>query len=169
MTHQLKKANGNGFRRKFIYRRAVQCDIEAVTALLHVLYAYHHYDGLLAENKGHFTDPKQAFFLAYDTETPMGVCHGAIRDEYVNGKECKGPAGYLEAVFVKPEYRLQGVAGSLVALCENWAQQKGCREFLSDCLLDNIDSYTFHLRTGFVETQRCIFFKKKLMAFEGRD
>ena len=144
----------------YTYLRAERCNIETLTELLCLLYEGHSYDELLAENYKHFDNGRQAFFLAYDGESPIGVCHGALRDEYVNGKELYGTAGYLEAIYVKPDYRLRGVASALVALCEEWAQQKGCREFLSDCLLDNTDSYKFHLKLGFAETERCIFFRK---------
>ena len=142
--------------------RAKVDELEKLTSLLSELYENHSYDELLLENKAHFDDGRQAFFLAYDGEDPIGVCHGALRDEYVNGKECKGTAGYLEAIYVKPSHRLCGIATALVATCEGWAAEKGCREFLSDCLLDNSDSYKFHLRLGFVETERCIFFRKEL-------
>jgi len=146
----------------FFIQQARQTDIETVTSLLCDLYGGISYADLLAENRAHFNDGKQAFFLAFRGETPIGVCHGALREEYVNGREGDGTAGYLEAVYVKPEDRLRGAAAALVAACEDWARQNGCREFLSDCLLDNTGSYFFHLRLGFLETERCIFFRKEL-------
>jgi aminoglycoside 6'-N-acetyltransferase I len=106
---------------------------------------------------------KQAFFLAFEKKLPVGVCHASLRSEYVNGKEYDGTCGYLEAIYVRPSHRRQGIAAKLVALCENWALENGCREFLSDCLLDNTESYDFHLRLGFVETERNIFFRKELI------
>jgi GNAT superfamily N-acetyltransferase len=38
----------------------------------------------------------------------------------------------------------------------------GCREVASDCLLENTDSYKFHQKIGFEETERAIFFLKPL-------
>jgi len=65
-------------------------------------------------------------------------------------------------VYVRSTYRLPSAASALVALCEDWARDRGCREFLSDCLLDNADSHRFHSKLGFVETERNIFFRKEL-------
>ncbi|MCL1849030.1 MAG: GNAT family N-acetyltransferase [Clostridiales bacterium] len=144
------------------YRKAGESDIATLTELLSELFENHSYEALLMENEAHFANGRQAFFLAYEGETPVGVCHGALRNEYVNGKELYGTAGYLEAIYVRRDYRLHGVAAALVAMCEDWARQNACREFLSDCLLDNADSYHFHLRLGFAETERCIFFRKEL-------
>ena len=146
----------------FIYRRAEERDIAVLAELLCELYKNHSYKELLDENKAHFDDGMQAFFLAYDGDKPIGVCHGALRKEYVNGKIYNGTVGYLEAIFVRPDFRLSGIATILVSECENWVRNNGCKEFLSDCLLDNVDSYNFHLKTGFFETERCIFFRKEL-------
>jgi len=147
---------------QIIYRRAEYCDIKALTELLCELYENHSYEELFNENKLHFSDNMQAFFLAYDGDKPIGVCHGALRTEYVNGKAYDGAVGYLEAVYVRAAFRRNGIAAALVSKCENWANENGCKEFLSDCLLDNIDSYRFHLKIGFSETERCVFFRKEL-------
>ena len=144
------------------YRKAKLDDIEVLTELLCELYECNSYDDLLAENKRHFGDAKQVFFLAFDDDVPIGVCHGSLRDEYVNGKEHIGTCGYLEGIYVKSPHRLNGVASGLIALCEDWARNNVCQEFLSDCLLDNMDSLRFHLKLGFLETERCIFFRKEL-------
>lgn len=147
---------------RFSYRKAEQGDIETLTELLCELYENYEYDELLAENKVHFANGKHAFFLGLDGDKAIGVCHGALRTEYINGKAYDETVGYLEAIYVRHEYRLCGIATHLVSLCEEWARQNRCREFLSDCLLDNTDSYQFHLRIGFAETERCIFFRKDI-------
>jgi Sortase and related acyltransferases len=147
------------------YRRAGKSDIATLTELLSELYETdtpEEYAELFEENEAHFSNGKQAFFLAYDGETPVGVCHGALRDEYVNGKAYDGTVGYLEAIYVRESHRLNGIAAALVRMCEDWARENGCKEFLSDCLLDNTASYKFHLKIGFAEAERCIFFRKAL-------
>ncbi|MCL2486855.1 MAG: GNAT family N-acetyltransferase [Oscillospiraceae bacterium] len=142
------------------YRKADENDIDILTELLCELYENHSYEELFEENKAHFDNGKQAFFLAYDCDNPVGVCHGALRSEYVNGKAYSGTVGYLEAIYVRSAYRLRGVASSLVDVCEEWVKQNGCNEFISDCLIENTDSYKFHLKIGFTEAERCIFFRK---------
>ena len=46
--------------------------------------------------------------------------------------------------------------------CERWAKNKGCREFASDCELENEESLSVHLKMGFSEVNRIICFKKEL-------
>ena len=50
----------------------------------------------------------------------------------------------------------------MLTACENWAKEKGCREFASDCELTNAQSLQFHLSVGFAEANRIICFTKKL-------
>jgi len=84
-----------------------------------------------------------------------------LRHDYVEGTSTS-PVGYLEGIYVRPAYRKQGMARKLVSACEAWAREKGCREFASDCLLDNRDSLAFHLALGFMEAGRIICFTKDL-------
>ena len=48
-----------------------------------------------------------------------------------------------------------------MAQCEQWAREKGCAEFASDCELTNTASLRFHLGVGFREENRIICFKKR--------
>lgn len=50
-----------------------------------------------------------------------------------------------------------------MAECENWAKNKGCSEFASDCEIDNLDSFNFHISQGYKEANRIICFTKKLI------
>ena len=68
----------------------------------------------------------------------------------------------MEGIFLKQDFRKNGYARQLLAACENWAREKGCREFASDCELHNTDSLRFHLAVGFEEANRIICFKKSL-------
>jgi len=104
-----------------IYRKANHDDNQILTQLLHELYQDVSYEHLAEENWLHHDCEKQAFFLAYDGKEAVGVCHCSLRDEYVNGKEGEiwDTCGYLEAIYVRPSHRLQGIATELVRLCES--------------------------------------------------
>lgn len=91
----------------------------------------------------------------------IGVALCSLRHDYVEGCETS-PVGYLEGVSVKETCRNQGVARRLVEECKKWAGEKGCREFASDCELNNTASLSFHLQLGFREQNRIICFKKDL-------
>ncbi|ANU17133.1 GNAT family N-acetyltransferase [Planococcus maritimus] len=100
-------------------------------------------------------------FLAYQNNEAIGFAQCQLRYDYVEGTS-SSPVGYLEGLFVKKEFRKQGFAKKLVDDCENWSKEKGCREFASDCELENEQSLAMHLKLGFVEANRIICFKKEL-------
>lgn len=102
-----------------------------------------------------------ATYLYIINNIPIGFAQCQLRRDYVEGTETS-PVGYLEGVYVEPSYRKRGYGKSLVTACEDWARNKGCTEFASDCELNNTDSLAFHLRSGFTEANRIICFIKKL-------
>ena len=158
---------GSERKANITHRKATQSNIVVLTDLLFMLYNGEGQapdvtrEELFVENEQMLTDSTQVFYLAFDGERAVGVSHGAIRREYVNGAN-DGLTGYLEAIYVLPEYRKNGIAAELDRITGRWAARNGCREMASDCLLDNIDSYNFHRKIGYVETERCIFFAKTL-------
>ncbi len=91
----------------------------------------------------------------------IGFAEAAIRRDYVNGCDTS-PVGFLEGIFVRPEARRRGVARTLVAAAMDWVRSKGCSEFASDAEIGNIDSHNMHNALGFVETQRVVYFRRKL-------
>ena len=142
-------------------RKAALQDIPAVTSLALLLWPDHDRAELEAEFAGLITDPEAALFLAVSEGTPIGFAQCQLRRDYVEGTE-SSPVGYLEGIFVKESHRKRGYARLLLAACEVWAKEHGCREFASDCELTNADSLRFHLRMGFGEANRIICFTKKL-------
>ena len=91
----------------------------------------------------------------------IGFAQCSLRNDYVEG--CShSPVGYLEGIFVLENYRQKGISRQLLLSCETWAKKQGCREFASDCELDNTQSLSFHLACGFEEANRIICFTKKL-------
>jgi aminoglycoside 6'-N-acetyltransferase I len=100
--------------------------------------------------------------MMYDqNRAPIGFIEGSIRSDYVNGTETS-PVGFVEGVYVTPEWRRKGIARQLFAAIGDWAQARGCRELASDALLDNVASQRAHVALGFKETERVVYFSKKL-------
>ena len=100
-------------------------------------------------------------FACSINEKIIGLALVSLRHDYVEG--CiTSPVGYLEGICVNSEYRNKGVASNLCKQCEQWAKERGCKEFASDCELTNDISYNFHLNIGFKEQNRIIHFKKDL-------
>ena len=100
-------------------------------------------------------------FIKYSDDTPVGFAQCQLRRDYVEGTHST-PVGYLEGIFVVPEYRHKGYAKELLKKCELWAKEKGCEEFASDCELDNSSSFSFHKSMGFEEANRIICFRKEI-------
>jgi aminoglycoside 6'-N-acetyltransferase I len=100
--------------------------------------------------------------VAYDqARQPVGFIEGSIRGDYVNGTE-SSPVGFVEGVYVTPAWRRQGVARQLFAAIAEWVRARGCRELASDALIDNETSQRAHLALGFRETERVVYFVRKL-------
>lgn len=102
------------------------------------------------------------FFLAVDDQgAAIAFAEAALRHDYVNGTE-SSPVGFLEGWYVAPQWRGKGVGRALVAAVEDWVRDQGCVEFASDALLDNTASLTAHVACGFEETERVVYFRKRL-------
>jgi aminoglycoside 6'-N-acetyltransferase I len=100
--------------------------------------------------------------VSYDARRQaIGFIEGSIRGDYVNGTE-SSPVGFVEGVYVVPEWRRKGIARLLFAAIGDWARARGCRELASDALLDNEVSQRAHLALGFRETERVVYFARPL-------
>jgi len=100
-------------------------------------------------------------FLYYADGTPAAFISLSLRHDYVEGTE-SSPVGYLEAIYVKPAFRGQGIARQLVEFGKSWAKGRGCSEFASDCELHNQASRQFHQKIGFTEANQIICFTMKI-------
>lgn len=125
------------------------------------MWSNHSIEELNNEFSDLFMKEEAQFFLKYENDIPVGFAQCQLRHDYVEGTETS-PVGYLEGIFVKEGFRHKGYAGALLAECENWAKSKGCKEFASDCELDNDDSLQFHRAMKFTEANRIICFTKKI-------
>lgn len=100
-------------------------------------------------------------YLAKDQEKYIGFLHVGIRNDYVEGASAL-PIAYVEAVYVKPEYRKKGIAKTLFKMAEDWAKLKGLQQIASDTSTNNATSIHFHKKSGFVEVERIVCFIKEL-------
>ena len=146
---------------RVVIRRAETADIPAVVEMAMRLWDGHTAEELSALFQEAAACGESAVWLAVADGRTAGFAQGQLRHDYVEGT-ASCPVGYLEAVYVRDEYRKQGIARQLVRACEEWAKENGCVEFASDCELENRTSLAFHLNIGFEEANRIICFVKKI-------
>jgi aminoglycoside 6'-N-acetyltransferase I len=70
--------------------------------------------------------------------------------------------GFVEGVYVVREWRRRGIARQLFEAIADWARARGCRELASDALIDNEISQRTHRALGFRETERVVYFTRRL-------
>jgi len=120
------------------------------------------YSEILNMSREVLTNSEKAMFIAFDGDNAAGFSHVYIRKEWCWTEHENGPFGYLDTIYVRPDCRKKGIAQTLVRMCEDWAREKDCVEFASDCDLDNTNSLAFHLGIGFNELHRIIHFSKAI-------
>lgn len=135
--------------------------LDTVTNLALRLWPDNIYEDLINEFKSLIDHDNQRVFLYHDNHLDVGFAHVSLRVDYVEGTH-SSPVGFLEGIYVLPEYRNRGYARALITVCEQFAKESGCTEFASDCELTNIDSILMHEKLGFEETNRIVCFKKKI-------
>lgn len=141
-------------------RRAGAGDLPALAELALLLWPGHIRDALEAELRDILAGESGCFLLLAG-DRPAGFAQCQLRRDYVEGT-ATSPVGYLEGIYVRPEYRRQGWARRLLEAGQDWARSLGCREFASDCSLDNTGSIAFHEKTGFAIANRIVCFQKRL-------
>ena len=142
-------------------RKADMRDLDAVAGLAGLLWPEHGLDELREEFAQLLADPDCAVFLWETEGRAAAFAQAQLRRDYVEGTKTS-PVGYLEGIFVGKEYRAKGIASALLRACEEWAAERGCTEFASDCELGNTASIAFHKSLGFTEANRIVCFVKKL-------
>lgn len=142
-------------------RKAGKTELEILANLAVLMWNSSSVDELITEFSETISNGKSQFFLKYENDTPVGFAQCQLRYDYVEGTSTT-PVGYLEGIFIKEGYRNRGYAKELLTECEAWAKNNGCREFASDCEIDNIESFCFHKAMNFTEANRIICFTKTL-------
>jgi aminoglycoside 6'-N-acetyltransferase I len=90
----------------------------------------------------------------------LGFAEIAIRD-YANGCE-SAPVPFLEGIWVKAQFRRRGVGARLIGHAETFLNKLGFREIGSDTHIGNFTSQAAHVAWGFSETERVVYFRKRL-------
>lgn len=142
-------------------RKAEEKDMGTIANLAVLMWSSHSVDDLKYIFSELFFKGNTQFFLKYENNIPVGFAYCQLRHDYVEGTNTT-PVGYLEGIFVRENYRNKGYAGELLTECEKWAKNMGCKEFASDCEIENDSSLRFHKAMNFTEANRIICFTKKL-------
>jgi len=104
---------------------------------------------------------KYQTFIARKDGSSIGYATVTLRTDHVEGAKTS-PVGYLEAIYVQPEYRNHGVARALFHQGQAWCKEKGCSEMGSDTWHWNKDAQAFHEKLGFKEEDILVHFYKKI-------
>jgi aminoglycoside 6'-N-acetyltransferase I len=104
-----------------------------------------------------------AFLVRAEDGSAIAFMNLSLRHDYVPGAT-QSPVAYIEGIYVKENYRKQGLGKALIQHAEQWAIEQGCTQLASDALLDNTESYEFHTHIGFEEVERVVCFIKPVVA-----
>lgn len=146
---------------KICYDICKNQDIDDVAKLAVKLWNDADYDELKDEFEAILHTESNIVYTAYCQKDMIAFAHCSIRNEYVEGADTDNVA-YLEAVYVEQQYRNLGVASRLIQYCEDWGKSKGCRQFASDCDINNLSSIKLHRKKGFDESARLVHFIKNI-------
>lgn len=142
-------------------KEATISDYKLLAKMAIKLWPNHTIVELEEEFKEIIQDKNSKCFIKYVNDVAIGFAHCSKRFDYVEGTSTS-PVGYLEGIYIEKDYRNHGFAKQLLLACEKYARESNCTEFASDIEIDNIDSYNFHIATGFIEKNRIICFSKKI-------
>ena len=136
-------------------------DVDKVVCLALKLWDDADYDDLKEEFEAIVQTENNVVFTAYFQKDMIAFAHCSIRNEYIEGADSDNVA-YLEAVYVEEKFRNLGIASCLIEHCEIWAKSKGCKQFASDCEINNSASINLHNKNGFSESAKLVHFIKDI-------
>lgn len=113
------------------------------------------------EAAGLLARPSAAAFLLRIDKAAIGFAEATLRVDYVNGCSTS-PVGFLEGIYVRPDWRRRGAARLLCRAVEAWAREQGCRELASDTEIDNRTGQAMHQALGFAESERVVCYHKRI-------
>ena len=136
-------------------------NIKALTELTIELWNETSYDEEFKSWETVLKSTEEICFLAKKEAHYIGFLHLTLRKDYVEGAE-QSPIAYVEALYVKHEFRNLGISKALLNKSEEWAKSKNVTQIASDTEITNQASIDFHKKVGFSEVNRIVCFIKNL-------
>ena len=142
-------------------RKMTPGDRTAWMAMRHALWADEKESDHLAQIEALLQDPKQSAYLAITEDgQALGFAEVSLR-AFANG--CREqPVPFLEGIWVSPAHRRQGIGRLLLNRLTADFRSQGFHEICSDADLENNCSHRAHEGWGFQETERVVYFRRKL-------
>ena len=125
------------------------------------LWPHASYDEL--KDVGHLLkSEKFSCFFAEVKGEVVGFIEVALRP-YVNGCDFSLVA-FIEGIWVDDRRQKQGIGRFLISQAEIWARSLAVKELASDTRIESTHSIHAHKVWGFEETERVVYFRKKVTA-----
>ena len=140
-------------------RKITEQDIPHWIAMRKKLWPHASYDELKDAEHLFKAENFVCFFAEMETEL-VGFIELALRP-YVNGCDTS-PVAFIEGIWVDDRYQKQGIGHRLVEKAEEWAKSLSLKELASDTRIESTHSIHAHNSWGFEETERVVYFRKKL-------
>jgi aminoglycoside 6'-N-acetyltransferase I len=141
-------------------RLASKLDVKIWATMRLALWPHSNLKALTQELATLLKNPKFQGWIAESDGEAVGFAEAYVRD-FANGCDSQ-PVAFLEGVWVAPGSRHKGVGRRLIRAVEAWALKRGLKELGSDAQLGARLSHRSHLGWGFEETERVVYFRKKL-------
>ncbi len=144
------------------FRRARPRDLDVVTEMGTFLWPHDRKEQVAKAMNSSLSSPEHAVIICEaDDGKAAGFTDISLRRDYAPGVAVY-PVAYVEGIYVKGAYRRKGVGRALIPEAEAWAVEKGCEQLASDTWVWNTLSQEFHTRAGFSETERVVFYVKRI-------
>ncbi|MDR1794005.1 MAG: GNAT family N-acetyltransferase [Erysipelotrichaceae bacterium] len=98
------------------------------------------------------TDPEVVYFLAYAQRMAVGFARGSLLENALE----------VDAIYVAPEHRYQGIGRALLQALRDYAKETGKGEFYCELVQAQLQSEDFFTRCGLNQTSRIVRLKEKL-------
>lgn len=138
-----------------------QKNIDALAGLFIALWPECNFQEELKNCQYILNSEKETCFLAAHGDVYIAFIYMNLRYDNVEGTS-SSPVAYVEGIFVKPQFRNQGIGKRLIEIGSAWGLEKGCSELASDAEWHNENSINFHEKVGFKEINRIVNFARKI-------